>query len=280
MQKKLSEIKPGEIFKFGGYEWIKLEEEGICLMKDILEQRAFDKENNDWRKSELREYLNNDFYKVLIEKGADVKDFLMIETDLIADDGSKDYGTSKDLISLMTADLYRQNRHLLKPLESWWWLATSNACLASRLIYVRYVYLSGTLSCFNVYNDRLGVRPLCNLSSETLVSVHGEEKEEETGEINTTELIKKWATDRDLQSGNPKAQMVKLMEEVGELANGINKDRIEQIIDSIGDTYVVLVILCMQLGLDINYCIKTAYEEIKDRKGKMVNGLFVKEEDS
>ena len=73
--------------------------------------------------------------------------------------------------------------------------------------------------------------------------------------------------------------MVKIMEEIGELANGINKGRKEQIIDSVGDVYVVLVILCMQLGLDIKDCIKAAYDEIKDRKGKMVNGLFVKEED-
>ena len=73
--------------------------------------------------------------------------------------------------------------------------------------------------------------------------------------------------------------MVKLLEEAGELASGINKDKQDLIIDSIGDTYVVLVILCMQLGLDINDCIKAAYEEIKDRKGKLVNGLFVKEED-
>ena len=35
----------------------------------------------------------------------------------------------------------------------------------------------------------------------------------------------------------------------------------------------------MQLGLDINDCIKAAYEEIKDRRGELVNGLFVKEED-
>ena len=79
--------------------------------------------------------------------------------------------------------------------------------------------------------------------------------------------------------GQPTAQMVKLMEEVGELANGINKDREGQIIDSIGDIYVVLVILCMQLDLDINGCIKAAYEKIKNRKGKLVDGLFVEEED-
>ena len=73
--------------------------------------------------------------------------------------------------------------------------------------------------------------------------------------------------------------MVKVMEELGELANGINKNKQDLIIDSIGDVYVVLVILCMQLGLDINDCIKVAYNEIKDRKGEMVNGTFVKEED-
>lgn len=279
MQKKLKEIKPGEVFTYVGYEWIKLEQEGLCLMKDILEERAFDEDSNDWRKSELRVYLNNDFYKTLIKNGADEKDFLLVETDLTADDGMKDYGTSKDLISLMTADLYRSNRHLLKPLESWWWLATPHSCLASRSYIVRCVYSSGTLSDYSAFNGHSGVRPLCDLKSETLVSVPEEEKEEEAKKMNITERIQKWATERDLMFGQPTAQMVKLMEEVGELANGINKDREGQIIDSIGDIYVVLVILCMQLDLDINDCIKAAYDEIKDRKGQMINGLFVKEED-
>ena len=279
MSKSLKEIKPGEAFIYAGYEWIKLEQEGLCLMKDILEERAFDEDSNDWRKSELREYLNNDFHETLIKNGADEKDFLFVETDLTADDGMKDYGTNKDRISLMTADLYRRNRHLLKPLDNWWWLATPHSCLAPNSYCVRYVDSSGTHSNSYAYSGHFGVRPLCNLSSETLVSVSGKEKEEETGDISTTELIKKWATERDLMFGKPTAQMVKLMEEVGELANGINKDREGQIIDSIGDIYVVLVILCMQLDLDINDCIKAAYDEIKDRKGKMVNGLFVKEED-
>lgn len=96
--------------------------------------------------------------------------------------------------------------------------------------------------------------------------------------MNTTELIKKWAIDRGLDKADPKAQMVKLLEELGELANGINKERQEQIIASIGDVYVVLI-LSMQLGLDVEMCIYMAYQEIKDRKGKMINGVFVKEED-
>lgn len=189
MQKKLKEIKLGEVFTYGGHEWIKLEQEGLCLMKDILEERAFDEESNDWRKSELRKYLNNYFYETLTENGADEKDFLMIETDLTADDGLKDYGTSKDLISLMTADLYRRNRHLLKPLGRWWWLATPYSCLASYSYIVRCVNSSRALSNIYAFSGYSGVRPLCNLSSETLVSVP--EEEEETGEVNTTELIKK-----------------------------------------------------------------------------------------
>lgn len=277
MQKKLKEIKPGEVFTYAEYEWIKLEQEGLCLMKNILEERAFDEDSNDWRRLELREYLNNDFHETLIKNGADEKDFLMIETDLTADDGLKGYGTSKDLISLMTADLYRKNRRLLKPLESWWWLATPYSCLAPYSHNVRYVRSSGTLGYDSVYYGDYGVRPLCKLSLDTLVEVSEEDKPTENTEI--TELIKKWATERDLMFGKPTAQMVKLMEEVGELANGINKDREGQIIDSIGDIYVVLVILCMQLDLDINDCIKAAYDGIKDRKGKMINGTFVKEED-
>ena len=279
MQKKYSEIKPGEVFGFGGQNWIKLEEAGLCIMQDILGKRAFDEESNDWRKSLLREYLNNEFYEILLNNGADEKDFLLVETDLTADDGLKDYGTSKNFISLMTADLYRRNRHLLKPLESWWWLATPNSCLASISYYVRCVYSSGALSYGYAYNGGYGIRPLLNLKYDTLVSVLEEEKEEETGEMNITELIKKWAKDRGLDKADPKAQIGKLLEELGELANGINKGRQEQIIDSIGDIYVVLTILSMQLGLDVETCIYMAYQEIKDRKGKMINGVFVKEED-
>ena len=260
MIKKLKEIKPGEVFTYAGYEWIKLEEEGLCLMEDILEERAFDDESNDWRKSELGKHLNNDFYENLIKNGADEKDFLIIETDLTADDGMKDYGTSKDLISLMTADRYRNNRSLLKSLDNWWWLATPHSCLASSSYIVRYVTSSGALGSYCAYLGDCGVRPLCNLKSETLVSVPGEEKEEETGEINITELIKKWAADRNLNMGDPKAQVIKMVKELVELTNGIDKDEKWQIIGNIGGIYVVLVVLCMQLGLDINDCIKAAYE--------------------
>lgn len=91
--------------------------------------------------------------------------------------------------------------------------------------------------------------------------------------------IQDWAIDRDLDTADPNKQMLKLMEEVGELAQGMAKDNREQVIDSIGDIYVVLTVLSMQLNLRVDSCVRKAYEEIKDRQGKMVNGVFVKESD-
>lgn len=96
---------------------------------------------------------------------------------------------------------------------------------------------------------------------------------------NTTAKIKQWATERNLHTADPAKQMLKLGEEYGELCQGMAKGNNDQIIDSIGDMYVVLTVLSLQLGLDIESCIDQAYEEIKDRKGKMVNGVFVKESD-
>lgn len=91
--------------------------------------------------------------------------------------------------------------------------------------------------------------------------------------------IQDWAIDRGLDTADPNKQMLKLMEEVGELAQGMAKDNREQVIDSIGDIYVVLTVLSMQLNLRVDGCVRKAYEEIKDRQGKMVNGIYIKEED-
>ncbi|MBN6886225.1 NTP pyrophosphatase (non-canonical NTP hydrolase) [Cytobacillus horneckiae] len=91
--------------------------------------------------------------------------------------------------------------------------------------------------------------------------------------------IEKWARDKNLQQADPSKQTLKLGEEFGELCEGLAKGRKDQVKDSIGDMYVVLTILAMQLNLNIEDCISAAYEEIKDRKGKMVNGVFVKEAD-
>lgn len=93
------------------------------------------------------------------------------------------------------------------------------------------------------------------------------------------QLIRQWATDRNLIKGAlPKDQMLKMVEEMGELGKAVGKNDMMQIVDGIGDCVVVLTILAAQYNLSIEDCIESAYNEIKNRKGRMENGLFIKEE--
>lgn len=94
-----------------------------------------------------------------------------------------------------------------------------------------------------------------------------------------TENIKQWAVARDLHSADPHKQVLKLGEEFGELCAAMARDDHKEKIDAIGDMYVVLTILSMQLDTNVEDNIRHAYNEIKDRKGKMVDGIYVKEED-
>lgn len=91
--------------------------------------------------------------------------------------------------------------------------------------------------------------------------------------------IRDWATERGIDKSDPTKQMLKLYEEVGELSAGLAKSQPDKIIDGIGDAFVVLTILAQQLGTDIPTCAKAAYDEIKDRSGKTINGVFVKQAD-
>ena len=78
---------------------------------------------------------------------------------------------------------------------------------------------------------------------------------------------------------NAKTQFMKVTEELGELAEGINEDKPQQIKDSLGDVLVTLILLAEDLGLNLLDCLNSAWNEIKDRKGEVKNGSFVKEED-
>ena len=72
--------------------------------------------------------------------------------------------------------------------------------------------------------------------------------------------------------------MLKVMEEVGELAGSLAKNKRDETIDAIGDSLATIIILSAQLGLDPTECLQTAYNEIAERKGKTVDGVFVKEQ--
>jgi NTP pyrophosphatase (non-canonical NTP hydrolase) len=90
--------------------------------------------------------------------------------------------------------------------------------------------------------------------------------------------IRHWADERGLLlGGDAKTQVIKLQEEVGELARAIlKKDRVE-FEDAIGDCVVVLTNLAAIGGTSIEDCIDKAYDEISGRTGKMVDGTFVKD---
>jgi len=87
-----------------------------------------------------------------------------------------------------------------------------------------------------------------------------------------------WLYDRNLIDGsNNQAQFVKLAEEQGELAGAIARG--QPIQDHAGDIMVVLIGIMEREGTDMLECLQVAYEDIKDRRGKMQNGVFIKEED-
>jgi NTP pyrophosphatase (non-canonical NTP hydrolase) len=95
---------------------------------------------------------------------------------------------------------------------------------------------------------------------------------------NVYDLIRQWADERGIyRNGDTKTQYVKLLEESGELARAILKDDKVEFVDAIGDMVVVLTNLAALEGLKIEDCVTSAYKVIASRKGKMINGTFVKE---
>ena len=123
---------------------------------------------------------------------------------------------------------------------------------------VPVAYLMGLPSGLVEYIDRLG-----NMTFESL-----------------QDAIIQWAYERNIVNAkNTPKQFMKVTEELGELAEGINKDNQGQIKDSLGDILVTLIILSKDLDVDLLDCLRGAYDVIKDRTGKTVNGVFVKEED-
>ena len=85
-----------------------------------------------------------------------------------------------------------------------------------------------------------------------------------------------WANDRNIiKGGTAKDQCLKLMQEVGELSDNLCKGKSP--VDDIGDCMVVLAIIARQHNLTVTECLEHAYNDIKDRKGQMIDGVFVKE---
>lgn len=88
-----------------------------------------------------------------------------------------------------------------------------------------------------------------------------------------------WHHDRNLIDGaTSKDQTLKLMSEAGELCDNVLKGRC--IKDDVGDMLVVLINICEREGTSLEECLEVAYADIEHRKGRMVNGTFIKEGDA
>ena len=96
--------------------------------------------------------------------------------------------------------------------------------------------------------------------------------------IERTNDIKQWHHDRNLIDGaTDKDQLAKLIQEMGELSDNICKGK--DVADDIGDMIVVLVNIAERNNLSLTECVNHAWNDIKDRKGKMIDGIFIKEGD-
>lgn len=90
--------------------------------------------------------------------------------------------------------------------------------------------------------------------------------------------VKQWHYDRNLIDGSTdKDQTLKLLQELGELSDSVCKNK--DVTDDLGDMLVVIINIAERNGLSLEECLEKAWLEIKDRKGKMVDGVFVKESD-
>lgn len=91
--------------------------------------------------------------------------------------------------------------------------------------------------------------------------------------------IKQWGKDRGInQNGTLEGQVLKAVSEMGELADAVAKGDGIEIVDAIGDIFVCLVMAAEIHGKSIEKCVTAAWDQIKDRKGKLMpNGVFVKE---
>ena len=96
------------------------------------------------------------------------------------------------------------------------------------------------------------------------------------------ELIKQveqWSINKGLDKAESSKQFLKVTEEVGEVAAALARNDKDALRDGIGDVVVTLIILAQQNGMDLEECVDCAYDEIKGRTGKMVDGVFVKSSD-
>lgn len=160
------EPKAGNQFELAGINWkiIEFSDFGcMCLAEKLEKSMIFDSNCNDWRTSELRQYLNNDFLRKL-EKEIGGENIIEFERDLLSVDGQKEYEKCKDKVSMLALDEYRKCRSLIPNEEYYWWLLTPWSTPCNEYYkWAAVVLPSGCFYC-GFCNSCYGVRPVCIFS--------------------------------------------------------------------------------------------------------------------
>lgn len=168
----LGGVKCGNIIKLGDREFYVLghgAETTAVLAKDAARRMTFGG-GGDYRKSDVRDYCNGDFYKELAAV-VGAENIVQHTVKLGADDGTGKGLSCKDNISILTTDLYRRYREFLPAMGDPWWTATRvshdedtgyTRCVCD--VGSDGVLLWGGCGC------SCGVRPFCILNSSILVS--------------------------------------------------------------------------------------------------------------
>lgn len=171
-QKQVKDLQMKESISVAGISWSKFAEDSEGNAYMLVDETICDMKfgnSNDWRESPIRKKLNEELYqKIVAELGVDA--LVAIQTNLLSHDGLRDYGECEDNISLLTYDLYRNNRENIKGIDEWWWTCTPNSTPSGDSAhFVQCVDSVGSVGCYGCVCGK-GVRPFFILKSDIFVS--------------------------------------------------------------------------------------------------------------
>ena len=169
----LNAVAPGTLISYRERHAIVLEHlpQGVFVqLVDPIEDHAFGK-TNDWRESDLRQYLNGEFARLLCEGNTD--ELLDTVTDLTAMDGTTDYGSSVDKVTLLTIDQCRKYRYTRPLPDEWEWTSTPASTPGGWDENKRYACCLGTVGGVGdgLCADAGGARPAFTLPSNLCVEL-------------------------------------------------------------------------------------------------------------
>lgn len=198
---KNPEYKVGETIEFGNYpqdkdgtekpiEWIVMKNEGnqvLLLSKYVLDAKSYNEEWEDvtWETSDIRQWLNNEFYTAAFNKSEKAK----IQTSLIKNEDNSEHGTSggndtEDKVFLLSEKeaetlFSNDDERIAKATEyaeksgvyvneekaAYWWLRSpgDSGDDAAEVIYSGWVYRDGNY----VDDSSGGVRPALHLNLQS-----------------------------------------------------------------------------------------------------------------